>query len=472
MARIQIIGGSFQDVQGNLLDHGNLTLQLNQDAQTNDSEITAGLIANIPLDKSGDVMGTNKVLVSTIQTVAATSILTVTSPTNMNNLISVGDKVVFPTGMTANFLNNQIVTVKTIATNGLSFTANFFNADYGPTAESGISFTIGVAVFVWPNDQLNPSNSYYIMDGYTQIGQFAWGPFYGGIFGPTPFDMGTLVPVGDGGAPIGSILLQTNSVNNDDQAKLNIISGDASITFTNSAGTTDARVNGTPILFQTNSVDNSDQVKLNLISSDSSVSLINTSGTTDIKALGSSFGLALPSWWTTVDGTNYAFTTAVGLFGSGTANVIKFWMFRVWYEIVVYRATWRYVGAGAGGLGAHGIYSADGQTLLSSWDNFSFTGGAGAKSTLNTQGAPVILTPGIYLHASGQSLTGAGAQTQGGVLTQGTSDITNSYNAASTIRSGVGANALASGFMPSALGTLSLSVNVQVTMPHITFEPS
>jgi len=52
-----------------------------------------------------------------------------------------------------------------------------------------------IPVFVWPNDVMSPSNTYYTVTGYSQIGQLAWGPNTQQILSsPDPFNVGLWVP--------------------------------------------------------------------------------------------------------------------------------------------------------------------------------------------------------------------------------------------------------------------------------------
>ncbi len=95
-------------------------------------------------------------------------------------------------------------------------------------------------VYVWPNDQLNPAFSFYIVNAFTRSGILAWAaPQFQTVTGSGPFDIGTWIPNNPptGGAPVGSILLQTNGTNNSDQALLNLAAG-TGITLVNDAGTT------------------------------------------------------------------------------------------------------------------------------------------------------------------------------------------------------------------------------------------
>jgi len=107
-ALIELIGGNFQDAQGNLLANGYLTMTLSQDEEVNDSLICSGVTITIQLDANGNAV----------------------------------------TGQ-----------------------------------------------FVWGNDQMSPSNSFYKVTGYTQAGQPAWGSNNQQVLGSGgTFDLGSWVP--------------------------------------------------------------------------------------------------------------------------------------------------------------------------------------------------------------------------------------------------------------------------------------
>lgn len=90
---------------------------------------------------------------------------------------------------------------------------------------------------VWPTDEMNPPNASYTVWGYTAEGQLVWGPNYG-LLVPTgsTYNVDGWVPnqIGGGGgsgAPVGSLLLQTNGVNNGSQQLLDLVNG-SGITIT------------------------------------------------------------------------------------------------------------------------------------------------------------------------------------------------------------------------------------------------
>jgi hypothetical protein len=226
-----------------------------------------------------------------------------------------------------------------------------------------------------------------------------------------------------------------------------------------------------PATFQTQGVNNKSQKLLNIEAIDSSILVTNPSGG-NVAIQGPQFGLALPSWWMCCDGSNYTFDGTNGTFSTGNANEVKFWMIRIPYPIKVKTMTFRYNGAGSGGVGGMAIYDSTGQTKLVSFDNFAFSGSAGPKTITNTGGATITLGPGVYIVACAQSTTGTSATTQGGYHTQSSSDNTNGWNANATVRSGVASNAMSSGVLPASLGTLSLTTSLGSSLPCCCFEPA
>lgn len=55
---VQLLGGSFQDAEGNFLANGKLTFVLSQDIQVNgNTQICGGLEISVPLDANGNVIG-------------------------------------------------------------------------------------------------------------------------------------------------------------------------------------------------------------------------------------------------------------------------------------------------------------------------------------------------------------------------------------------------------------------------------
>jgi hypothetical protein len=153
----QIIGGAFQDAQGNTLANGYLVLQLSHDEQesVDPGQVVSGYTLKVPLDTNGNVAGT---------------------------------------------------------------------------------------VYVWPNDQLSPINSYYIVNAYRSDGTLAWqAPQYQTITSTTsPFNLGSWVPSNpppSTGVPAGSLVLQVNGTNAGSQSKLNAQSGSGITISDNGSGT-------------------------------------------------------------------------------------------------------------------------------------------------------------------------------------------------------------------------------------------
>ena len=125
--------------------------------------------------------------------------------------------------------------------------------------------------YVWANDVLLPTNSYYVVTAYTANGQIAWGNnnqqiSSGGVGGGT-FDVGTWTPnnVISWTPPLQPLALQTNETPNGLQTLLDLHAG-SNITLTdNGSGrvTLAATVPGGLVL-QTNETPNGSQALLDL----------------------------------------------------------------------------------------------------------------------------------------------------------------------------------------------------------------
>jgi hypothetical protein len=86
------------------------------------------------------------------------------------------------------------------------------------------------AQYMWPTDQMSPSNITYTVWVYSANGQLAWGPNYGLTVpsGAGSFNLCTWVPnqIGSSsGAAAGSLTLQVNGVNNAVQSLLDLVNG-------------------------------------------------------------------------------------------------------------------------------------------------------------------------------------------------------------------------------------------------------
>jgi hypothetical protein len=161
--KTQLIGGNFQDSEGNLLANGYLRFYLNQDETvTGVAEVCSGIYVTILLNSSGSV---------------------ITSP----------------------------------------------------------------AQYIWGNDDMTPTNSYYRVEGYTASGQLAWGPNNQQVASGSSFDVGTWVPnqVISWNPPLQPLVLQVNGTDNVDQQLLNLSAstnmtitdqGNGSVTFAAAGG--------------------------------------------------------------------------------------------------------------------------------------------------------------------------------------------------------------------------------------------
>jgi hypothetical protein len=100
---------------------------------------------------------------------------------------------------------------------------------------------------IWPNDQLAPANSFYIVNAFRKDGTLAWlSPQQITITSsPSPFNLGNVTPTlpATPGTGLGGITLQTNGVNNSNQSLLNIAAG-TNVTAVNSGGTVTLSASG------------------------------------------------------------------------------------------------------------------------------------------------------------------------------------------------------------------------------------
>ena len=105
------------------------------------------------------------------------------------------------------------------------------------TLDSGGQVAASPAQYMWPTDQMSPSNITYTVWVYSANGELAWGPNYGLTVpsGAGSFNLCTWIPnqIGSSsGAAAGSLTLQVEGVNNAVQSLLNLESTDGSVTIT------------------------------------------------------------------------------------------------------------------------------------------------------------------------------------------------------------------------------------------------
>lgn len=183
---------------------------------------------------------------------------------------------------------------------------------------------------------------------------------------------------------------------------------------------------------------------------------------------------SLPDWWGSFEGGPFQWTGGGngqwGVSGGAGANVVKFCLVRIPYTIAISKLTYFQLSVLAGSVSGFAYYDRTGQTKIFSWDNIpTGSGGAGTKTTV--LGQTFILPPGTYVAACSNSMNGASPTTLQGYGTGGTNEPSEPWNTNGTIRTGVAANPMVAGVMPAALGLLSASVNIGVSLPSITMEP-
>lgn len=126
------------------------------------------------------------------------------------------------------------------------------------------------------NDALLPSLTTYQLTIKAPGGGQVWNETY--YLTGTAANITTIPPGGGGTGAAGSLILQTNGVNNSNQLLENLVQG-TGITLTNSAGATTFNV--TPLVLQTNGTTNSNQYLENLVAG-TGIALTNTAGSTTL----------------------------------------------------------------------------------------------------------------------------------------------------------------------------------------------
>lgn len=287
---------------------------------------------------------------------------------------------------------------------------------------------INGTVYVWPNDQLNPANSYYIVNAYRRDGVQAWlSPQYQTVTSsPSPFNVGAWVPNNPpaGGAPVGSILLQNNGINNLSQAIENLKSTDGSVTITDEG-----------------------------------------SGAINLQAKSSSFSTAgVGGFWSAgfpLQAIN-GFSVSNGpIVCTVAGSQVIVWQF-------VLESSWTisnvscYVSSGVGGASVNfGFYSATGNLLLDS--------GALSAATTNTIQSttvtPTVLPSGSYYFAAACTSDIAAFI----AFSLNSIPLLNVCNGVGTLKIAYAANLLSAGALPATLGTLTSTATNACNMPAAFF---
>lgn len=281
------------------------------------------------------------------------------------------------------------------------------------------------AVKVHANSTLNPANSFYSVMAFKQNGTQAWrAPQYWTIPNTDPYDVGNIVPNNppvNAGAPVGSLLLQTNEVNNGSQALLDLHAGTNITLADNGSG----RVT---ITGASSGLTGSYMIGPGINTPDGYVSqAIANSSITGVN--------------------NQLVVTAFDFAGTLTINHVS------------------YVGSNPFGT-AHiyiGLYNASGNKIL---DSGAFTVDNTTATTIQRNAiSTVTLTPGTYYIAQ----TSDDNNTKSNVMQSGVSNTAAAlFNAnGSVVRYGTAANVLSGGVLPATLGALTAfsTVAILIALP-------
>jgi hypothetical protein len=134
--------------------------------------------------------------------------------------------------------------------------------------------------FVWGNDQMAPTNSYYRVFGYAASGQLAFGPDNQQVIGNGgTFDVGTWIPnsVISWQPPIQPLTLEVNSVLAGSQTLLNLNAGSGITLTDNGSGQVTVASSLAALLLETNGTPNTSQTLLNLAAG-TGITITNPSG--------------------------------------------------------------------------------------------------------------------------------------------------------------------------------------------------
>lgn len=302
--KTQLINGGFQDLEGNPLANGFLLMELNQDEQVSGTgQIVSKVVLKILLDSNGNVLGTPSPFTLSQVSVSG-SVVTYTGTITGGGGNAYNGVSMVIAGF-ANGGNNGTFTVTGSTTTTLTVALTTqVNEVHAGTATGG-------TVLVWGTDVLTPSNAYYMVRGYKSTGQLVWGPNAQQVTSGATFDLNTWTPnqVITWNPPTTDITLQTNSINNTVQSKLNLIAGsNITLTSDSAGGVTVAASNtgvaGAISITKTENVGGVGSTSINL----------SNEGAVD---------------WFTVTGSSYALPTTSTSHGKVTGGWLKLFFYSV-----------------------------------------------------------------------------------------------------------------------------------------------
>lgn len=312
---------------------------------------------------------------------------------------------------------------------------------------SSASVSTSPAQYIWGNDNIVPTPTFYTVTGYTAAGQPAWGPNNQQVTGGPTFDVGTWVP---------------NA----------IISWSPTLSQ--------------PLVLKTNGVLNGSQVLLD-VEDTASITWANTGGQWSATAAsgGPSFSTAGEGWF--FGGQNfgpvlagetdhfqpYTSNGANKVLVCGLTLDVSYTISKVGMYIITYNGITQ-------AYGLAGIYSADGLTkLLDAGTNaFNVSYAHNATYLEVTLGSPVTLSAGYYLFAysctdsytAGSTLI-HGTGNTGGFVSDFINGMSGTSQTGTVTRFGEAANVAASGALPATLGALTPYGNgvTNVNLPAVLF---
>ena len=422
--KTQLLGGAFQDSEGNPLSLGYLKMKLSQDASVSGvGNICSGIEITVQLDENGNVAEGGLV------NVACTGDATITD--GMYATISVGDVTPFFIGQSVQAsgfsdtlvsINGQSgLTVSAIGTNTVTIQSHDLTNSVLTDQNAGVLtvLQIGLDTSVWANTGgvLSPVNTYYRVTGYTAAGQRAWGPNNQQVGSGATFNLGSWVP---------------NSV----------ISWFPTVSQFPALA---VEVAGAPF---------SSPTLLDFESSDSSVTITDEgAGVLNFQASGGAsfsgngayfFGPGITDTGS-IYGTIMLESMSMSNYSGGQVIV---YLFELLAPFTISKASQLALGSQFAVHAHAGIYSYAGNKLVDT-GTFLYEAGSGIQTNTFT---PVTLPAGMYWHAQATDTTSVGQWV--GVAIPGGADAAITVLVKNSTRAAIAANVLG-GTMPATLGTLT-----------------
>jgi len=421
--KTQLLGGAFQDSEGNPLSLGYLKMKLSQDASVSGvGNICSGIEITVQLDENGNVVDGRLVSVN------CTGDATITD--GMYVTISVGDVTPFYIGQSVQAsgftdtlvsINGQSgLTVYAIGTNTVTIQSHDLSNSVLTDQNAGVLtvLQIGLGTSVWANSVLSPINTYYRVTGYTAAGQRAWGPNNQQVAAGTTFNLGSWVP--------NSVISWFPTVSQSPALTVEVAGAPFS----------------SPTLLDFESSDSS------VIITDEGAGVLNfqASGGASFSGKGAYFFGPGITDWAAIGGTG---SLQGGVNFNSSGGVVQVYLFELFAEFTISKASQLALGSQFSVHAYAGIYSLTGNLLVNA-GSFLYEAGSGIQTNTFT---PVTLSPGLYWHAQATDTTDVGQWV--GVAIVSNADNALALLAQNATRAATAANPVSGANLPATLGALT-----------------